>query len=41
MMLLVSTGYPRRKRRLVSELPYLLLTVGPWVVFIWLLWPRR
>ena len=41
MMLLVSSGYPKRKRRIVSELPYILLTVGPWVVLLWLLWPRR
>jgi len=24
-----------------SEILFLLLTVGPWVVLVWLLWPRR
>jgi hypothetical protein len=24
-----------------SEILFLLLTVGPWVVLAWLLWPRR
>lgn len=23
------------------ELLFVLLTVGPWVVLVWLLWPRR
>jgi len=23
-----------------SEILFLLLTVGPWVVLVWLLWPR-
>jgi hypothetical protein len=24
-----------------SEILFVLLTVGPWVVLVWLLWPRR
>ena len=24
-----------------SEILFLLLTLGPWVVLVWLLWPRR
>jgi hypothetical protein len=24
-----------------SEIFFLLLTVGPWIVLVWLLWPRR
>lgn len=24
-----------------SDILFLLLTVGPWVVLVWLLWPRR
>jgi hypothetical protein len=42
MMMLVSIGGPRPGRnRWLSELAFLVLTVGPWLVMIWLLWPRR
>jgi hypothetical protein len=38
---LVGKGTPRRNTPLLMELLFLLITVGPWVLMTWLLWPRR
>ena len=29
------------RKRWLSEIPFLVITLGSWVVMIWLLWPRR
>ena len=42
MILLVRTEKLRPSwKRWLSEFPFLVLTLGPWVVMIWLLLPRR
>ena len=42
MILLVRTEGPRHgRKRWLSEITFLVLTPGPWVVMIWLVWPRR
>lgn len=42
MILLVKLGDPGRGRKQwISYLPFVVLTVGPWVLMVWLLWPRR
>ena len=42
MILLVRTEGPRHgRKRWLSEITFLVLTLGPWVVMIWLVWPRR
>ena len=41
MIMLVRTGDPRPgRKRWLSELLFLVSTLGPWFVMIWLLWPR-
>jgi hypothetical protein len=39
MMLLVTSGIPGTTRKWFSEVLFLVITVGPWVVMVWLLWP--
>ena len=42
MIMLVSLGSPKTGRnRWLSELAFLLITIGPYIVMFWLLWPRR
>jgi hypothetical protein len=42
VILLVRTEDQRHgMKRWLSEIPFLVITLGPWVVMIWLLWPRR
>ena len=41
MIMLVNLVGPRKNNRLLSEFFFLLITLGPWVVLFWLLWPRR
>jgi len=40
MMMLVGMWSPGTKRRWLLGLLFLILTVGPWIVLIWLIWPR-
>jgi len=41
MMMLVRMQTPARKDRFPSDLLFLIITLAPWVVMIWLLLPRR
>ena len=42
MIMLVRTENLRPgKKRWLSEFLFLVMTLGPWVAMIWLLWPRR
>jgi len=46
MIMLVRLGddprkRPRKKNAWYSELFFLTITLLPWAVMIWLLWPRR
>ena len=41
MMMLVSVPGPTKKKRFSSDLFFLIATLSPWIVMIWLLWPRR
>jgi hypothetical protein len=41
VMMLVKVGDQERRRNLLSDLCFLVITVVPWVVLIWLMWPRR
>ena len=41
-MMLVRLGEPGRGgKRLLSDLAFLAITVAPWVILLWLMWPRR
>ena len=41
MILLVRTENQRHGTQgRLAEIAFLVLTLGPWVVMIWLLWPR-
>jgi hypothetical protein len=40
--MLVRTEQLRHGRRpWLAEIPLLAITLGPWFIMIWLLWPRR
>ena len=43
VIMLVKLGQNERpiKRSRLSDLTFLVITVVPWVVLIWLMWPRR
>jgi hypothetical protein len=42
MLMLVSLGsHGGGRQRWLSELAFLAITVGPYVLLVWLLWPRR
>jgi hypothetical protein len=41
MLMLVSMGPPRNRNRLPSVIFFLVITLAPWLVMIWLLWPPR
>jgi hypothetical protein len=41
MMMLVRLGNLKGGRGRLSWIGFLVVTVGPWLVLIWLLWPRR
>jgi hypothetical protein len=42
VMMLVSLGDAGRgRKRWLSDLAFLAITVAPWVILIWLMWPRR
>jgi hypothetical protein len=42
MLMLVKIDDPKnRKTPRRWELLYLAITLGPWIVMFWLLWPRR
>jgi hypothetical protein len=42
VILLVRTESLRHgRKRWLSEIPFLVLALVPWVAMIWLLWPRR
>ena len=40
MVMLVNMPDPRQKKGLSSDLFFLIVTLIPWAVMIWLLWPR-
>jgi len=39
--MLIKLGDSERRENWLSRLPFLAITVVPWVVLIWLIWPRR
>ena len=39
--MLVKLGDDKPRSNLLSNLTLLVITVVPWVVLIWLIWPRR
>jgi predicted nucleic acid-binding Zn ribbon protein len=39
--MLVKLGDDERRRNRLSSLTFVVITIVPWVVMIWLLWPRR
>jgi hypothetical protein len=39
--MLVKLGDDERRKNRLSSLTFLVITVAPWVVMIWLFWPRR
>ena len=41
MITLVANRNPRATRPWLWDLLLVVITVSPWVVFVWLLWPRR
>ncbi len=41
VIMLVKLGDDQRRRNRLSDLAFLVITVVPWVVMIWLMWPRR
>ena len=41
MMMLVNMPGAGKKKRFPSDLFFLAVTLIPWLVMIWLLWPRR
>ena len=41
VIMLVKLGDDERRRNRLPSLTFLAITVVPWVVMIWLLWPRR
>ena len=41
MIMLVKLGDDERRRNRLSSLTFVVITIVPWVVMIWLLWPRR
>jgi hypothetical protein len=40
VILLVKSDDSRRRRNWLSDLEFFAITVLPWLVTIWLLWPR-
>ena len=40
MMMLVNIGRPEKNSRFLSNAFFLAIVIGPWLVMIWLLWPR-
>jgi predicted nucleic acid-binding Zn ribbon protein len=41
VIMLVKLGDDERRRNRLSSLTFVVITIVPWVVMIWLLWPRR
>jgi hypothetical protein len=41
MIMLVDIRSPRRNRPPESRLGFVVITLGPWAVLLWLLWPWR
>jgi hypothetical protein len=41
MLMLVGMPGPGNKKRFSSDLIFLIAALIPWIVMIWLLWPRR
>ena len=41
MLMLINMGPPRNGNWLASDIFFLVVTLAPWVVMIWLLWPPR
>lgn len=39
--MIVRNKHQRASTDLLSEIVFLLLTAGPWIALMWLLWPRR
>jgi len=41
MIMLVDLRNPKRNRSPLSTFWFLAMTLAPWAVMVWLLWPRR
>jgi len=39
--MLIKFGDHEQRRNRLSSLYFLVITVVPWVAFIWLIWPRK
>ena len=41
MIMLVKVSDQERRRNLLSEVSFLVMTLVPWGALLWLIWPRR